>query len=206
MKYKFDHDYHIHSFLSSCSGDPEQTKENILEYAKKNGLKRICITDHYWDSSVEGASKWYMPQNFEHISEVKPLPSADGIEFLFGCETDFDKFLTVGLPKWRFDDFDFVIIPTTHLHMKDFTITEEDQASNERIAELWVERFDKLLNMDLPFRKIGIAHLACSLMNKRSRKDYLESLSLISDEDMERVFSKGKSKHMSKNLTFAGRS
>ena len=190
MKFTYDHDYHIHSFLSSCSEDPQQTKDNILEYAKKNGLKSICITDHYWDSEVPGVSKWYAPQNFDHISQVKPLPEAEGIEFLFGCETDMDKFLTVGLPEWRFDDFDFVIIPTTHLHMKNFTITAEDQASNERIAELWVERFDRLLDMDLPFHKIGIAHLACSLINRRSREDYLATLRLISDSDMEKVFTK----------------
>ena len=101
-----------------------------------------------------------------------------------------DRFFTVGLPKWRFDDFDFVIIPTTHLHMKNFTISEEDQASNERIAELWVERLDRLLDMDLPFKKIGIAHLSCTLLNRRSREDYLASLRLISDSDMERVFMK----------------
>ena len=190
MKFTYDHDYHIHSFLSSCSEDPQQTKYNILEYAKNNGLKSISITDHYWDSEVSGASKWYAPQNFDHISQVKPLPEAEGIEFLFGCETDMDKFLTVGLPEWRFDDFDFVIIPTTHLHMKNFTITAEDQASNERIAELWVERFDRLLDMDLPFHKIGIAHLACSLINRRSREDYLATLRLISDSDMEKVFTK----------------
>ena len=190
MKFKFDHDYHIHSKISSCSNDPEQTAERILQYACDNNLREICITDHYWDSAVDGASNWYKPQNFEHISAAKPLPEADGVKFLFGCETDMDKFFTVGIPKERFDDFDFVIIPTTHLHMKGFTITEADAASNERRAELWVERLEKLLAMDLPFRKIGIAHLACCLINNRSREDLLNTLSLISDSDMERVFKK----------------
>jgi len=39
MKFKVDHDYHIHSFLSSCSHDPEQTPERILAYAKERKLK-----------------------------------------------------------------------------------------------------------------------------------------------------------------------
>ena len=110
MKFKIDHDYHIHSVISSCSRDPEQTAERILEYAKNAGLSRICITDHYWDRKVPGASKWYEPQDFDHISKILPLPQADGVEFLFGCETEMDKFFTVGMPRERFDDFDFVII------------------------------------------------------------------------------------------------
>lgn len=190
MKMKFDHDYHIHSELSECSSDPRQSTENILKYAKENGLKRICLTDHFWDEDVPGASDWYKAQNLAHISRAKPLPDDSSVEFLFGCETDMDKFFTVGMSDKCYDNFDFVIIPTTHLHMTGFTITPQDKADNERIAELWVKRLDRLLDMPLPFHKIGIAHLACSLLNNRSREDYLHSLSLIRDEDMERVFEK----------------
>ena len=190
MKFKFDHDYHIHSWLSSCSRDPNQTAERILEYAKEKGLKQVCVTDHYWDAAVEGASGWYKPQNFEHISRIKPLPLDDGIEFLFGCEGEMDKFLTLGIPKERYEDFDFIIIPTTHLHMKGFTISDEDGESNERRAELWVQRLSAVLNMALPFHKVGIAHPVCSLMNNKSREDYIETLGLISDEDMRCLFEK----------------
>ena len=193
MSFNFDHDYHIHSKISSCSNDPEQTCERILQYANENGLKKICLTDHYWDSAVPGASNWYQPQNYEHIAAAKPLPSAEGIEFLFGCETDIDKLFTLGITKERFDDFDLVLIPTTHLHMHGFTISEEDINSNQRRAELWVERFEKLLDMDLPFHKVGIAHLTCILLNKKTREDFLDTLSRISDDDMKRLFKKAAS-------------
>lgn len=190
MRYKIDHDYHIHSHLSLCSKDAEQTTQRMLQYAKNLGLSKICITDHYWDSSVEGASKWYTPQNFEHISDILPLPKADGINFLFGCETDMDKHKTVGIPLSRFDDFDFVIIPTTHLHMHGFTIEEDDFKKNERIAPLWCDRLDALLDMPLPFHKIGIAHLCAALMNKTSREEYIATLDLIPSDEMERLFSR----------------
>lgn len=190
MKFQVDHDYHIHSQLSSCSRHPEQTPERILQYAKENGLKRICLTDHYWDSAVPGASKWYEPQNFDHIAQFRDLPQAEGIEFLFGCETDMDKYTTVGIPESRFDDFDFIIVPTTHLHMKKFTIAEEDYCVDERVAQLWVERFDALLSKNLPFHKVGVAHLCCSLMNNTSREAYLHTLDLIPSDEMERLFSK----------------
>ena len=66
MKYKIDHDLHIHSKLSVCSQDELQTKENILKYAIQNNLKQICLTDHFWDENVPGASGWYKPQYYEH--------------------------------------------------------------------------------------------------------------------------------------------
>jgi histidinol phosphatase-like PHP family hydrolase len=190
MRYIIDHDYHIHSRLSTCSSCAEQSPERILQYAKEYGLKKICITDHYWDSTVEGASEWYKPQNYEHIAKSLPLPQCDGVEFLFGCETELDKNLTLGIPESRYDDFSFIIIPTTHLHMEGFTIDMADTDSHKRRAELWIERLDGVLSKDLPFHKIGIAHLVCALFDKRSRADLTKTLDLIPTEEMERVFAK----------------
>lgn len=187
MKFQIDHDYHIHSFLSTCAKDPAQTPERILQYAKEEGLSRICLTDHYWDSDVAGASRWYTPQNFDHISQYRDLPQAEGIQFFFGCETDMDRFGVIGIPPSRYDDFDFIIVPTTHLHMKNFTITEED-FSCERRATLWVWRFDKLMNSSLPFHKVGIAHLTTNLIHNNSYEDLIQTLSLIPDGEIERVF------------------
>jgi len=192
MRYKVDHDLHIHTQLSSCSNDPEQNAQALLDYAKANGLSRICVTDHYWDREVKGASDWYKPQDFDHISEIKPLPQSEGIEFLFGAETEFTKDLRVAMPRSRYGDFDFVIIPTTHLHMNGLTIAQSDVDSpdtNIIRARLWVSRLEGLLSQDLPFHKIGIAHLACGLNNNRGTfEDYLCTINAIPDADMERLF------------------
>jgi len=187
MKYTFDHDLHIHSQLSSCSNDPEQTPARILRYAEENNLGTICVTDHFWDSDVPGASKWYMPQNYDHVKQSKPLPQTKDIRFLFGCETDYNKFMTVGLAKKNFDLFDFVIIPTTHFHMKGFTISEEDAATPAGRANMWIKKFDALLDKDLPFHKIGIAHLTCSLIAP-TKEEYLTALELLTNDELARVF------------------
>lgn len=187
MRYVYDNDLHIHSRLSACSNDPAQTPERILEYARTNGLKTICLTDHFWDSAVEGASEWYRPQDFAHISVSRPLPQAKGIRFLFGCETEMDKYMNLGISRERFDEFDFVLIPTTHFHMVGFTIAEEDNTP-ERKAKLWIEKLDALFDKDLPFRKIGIAHLACCLIESTSRAANARVLDLIDEQEMERVF------------------
>ncbi len=188
MKFQFDQDYHIHSSLSSCSSDPEQSTERILRYAKENGLKRIVVTDHYWDESIYCSSDWYRPQNFSHITENLPLPVADGVEFLFGCETELNMDLTLGIPRDKFDFFDFIIIPTTHFHIVGFVVKEEDKWDSKRFAELWVERLDALFSMDLPFHKIGIAHLICEMMGSDVHNNYLEPLKYLKDEDMHRIF------------------
>ena len=190
MRYIFDNDLHIHSQLSSCSNDPEQTTERILQYAKENGVTTLCLTDHFWDSAVPGASSWYSTQDYDHIAKALPLPKTDGIRYLFGCETDMDKFMTVGVAKETLDKFDFIIIPTTHLHMMKFTLDETDNSVQARSA-LWVKRFEALLAKDLPFRKIGIAHLACRLLRGRNDdSEYVKILDGIKSEDMERLFTK----------------
>ena len=111
MRFKIDHDYHIHSCISACAAPYGLTKDGIFAYAKENKLKKICITDHYWDSDVKCSLDWYLPQNFEHISQIKPLPQDSETEFLFDCETDMDKHFTIGVPNHRLDDFSFIIIP-----------------------------------------------------------------------------------------------
>lgn len=190
MRFKIDHDLHIHTQLSACSGHPEQTPKQILKYAKDNNLSTICVTDHYWDSAVLGGSNWYAPQNFEHISKSKPLPQDENVKFLFGAETELNRDLTLGIPLSRFNDFDFVIIPTTHFHMNGFTVFDDEYKNNEKLAKLWIKRLDYLLDLSLSFEKIGIAHLACGLINNNSREDYLNALSLLSESEMERVFSR----------------
>lgn len=187
MKYRIDHDLHIHTLLSACSKDPEQSPAAILQHAQSYGLSTVCVTDHYWDSAVPGASDWYAPQDFAHISQSLPLPTADGVSFLFGCEAEMNKFGTLSIPSERFDDFDFIILPTTHLHMKNLTIDLSDVENDARRAELWVSRLDHLLDLDLPFHKIGVAHLACTLIKKGDR---LTVLDLIPSSEMERLFTK----------------
>ena len=192
MKYLIDHDYHIHSMLSLCSGHPEQTPENILAYAKKNGLTRLCLTDHFWDETVPGASDWYKIQNWEHIARWLPLPKEEGIDFRFGCETDFDKHFVLGVSPAVMEKLDFVIIPTTHLHMMGFTLDEEDD-SIERRAALWVKRFEKLLEYDLPKRKTGLAHLTDGLIRSagggHTWEDHVRVLDLVTDAQARDLFS-----------------
>lgn len=189
MKYTVDNDLHIHSKLSLCSDDENQTAERILRYAKEKGITTLCLTDHFWDEAVECESPWYSMQGYSHIKKALPLPEADGVRFLFGCETEFDKNLTLGLSRENFDLFDFIVIPVTHFHIDGFVLTDEQAKNTKSRAEAWAYRLDKLLEMDLPFEKIGLAHLTCDLMAK-TRGEYLEIIRLLDENEMKRLFEK----------------
>ena len=188
MRYVPDHDYHIHSMLSQCSSNPEQTAENILKYAKDHGFSSIALTDHFWDEAVPGASNWYATYHkYSDISKALPLPSDSEVEFLFGCETDMDKNGVIGLSREKYDLFDFIIVSTTHMHMKGFAIDESAHASPDALARLWVERFDTLLKSDLPFGKVGIAHLVTRCIAVENNM-HLEVIKRVPSEEMYRLF------------------
>ena len=187
MRYIVDHDYHIHSRLSTCSRDEEQNPERILKYALDHDFKRVAVTDHFWDANIPGASDWYKPQNFEWISKNLPLPRAEGVEFLFGAETEMDKDGNIGISRSCIDKLDFLIVPTTHLNNVGFGISEELAKTPEGRAETWFSKFNALLSKDLPFHKIGAAHLACSLIAK-DREIYLRTLELLSEDELRKSF------------------
>ncbi len=201
MKFIADHDYHIHSHLSICSDDPEQSNERILKYAEDNGLRKICLTDHFWDETLPARCGFYNKQGFEHIKKALPLPQGENVQFLFGCETEMDKDFNVGVSEKLYDEFDFIIVPTTHLHFNAF-VMEKVLYEPEYRAELWVKRFEKLLEKDMPFHKMGVAHLTCPLMlagewesgENAGEKKYLSVLRLIGDDVYKELFAKAAKK------------
>ena len=200
-----DHDLHIHSQLSLCSSDPGQTTGRILEYAINNGLSTVCLTDHFWDPAVPGASDWYAVQNLDHIKEALPLPQAENVRFLFGCETEMDKYFTIGISDKTVDALDFVIIPTTHLHMDGYTLDASigyDEDGIKRRRELYIERFERLLSADLPFHKIGLAHLTCSLACHHVKKGMKRLLDGIPDQTFSELFSSAAKKGIGIELNF----
>lgn len=186
MKYIIDHDYHIHSFLSPCSRDPEQNPERILRYGIENGYKHICLTNHLWDTPQEGLYLDPPNQKYSYLSQALPLPQADGIQFHFGCETDMDLNFVLGIGKEIFDKLDFVIISTTHLQLTGKTIREGATLSER--AELYIKRLEKVLESELDFSKVGIPHPASN--HASPENPFNELFDLIGDENVRYIFKK----------------
>lgn len=184
MKYQIDHDLHIHSFLSPCSHDPEQSPENILRYGVENGFRHICLTNHLWDTSRKNLYLDPTDQKYSYISSALPLPQADGIEFHFGCETDMDRNFVLGIEKETFDKLDFIIISTTHLQLTGKTIREGATLSER--AELYIRRLEKVLDCGFDFNKVGIPH-PCS-GHASPENPFNELFNLIGEESARFVF------------------
>lgn len=180
-----NHDLHQHSFLSSCSSDPNMTPQALLSNAIDNGYDTICITDHLWDSSVPGAMEWYKSQDIEHIQQALPLPSAKGVRFCFGCETEYCGGDKLGLSRRSFDLFDFVIIPVNHFHMIDF-VRPSSYNTASLLAELMLSRLEELQGLNLPWEKIGIAHFTTSLVFSEGK--YEEVFEYMPEERLLDIF------------------
>lgn len=188
MEFIIDHDLHIHSYLSACSRNPEQNPQRMHRYALENGLKQICVTDHFWDAAQGSGAPCYAAEDLEEKRQMTgPLPQSEGVRFLFGVETEMDRTMKLGLSREHFDCLDFVVIPTTHLNMMGLSLNKQEGSSTQSRANLWIKRLEAVLSMDIPFHKTGIAHLTCTTMAYWSRQTELEIYSKIPDMEIYRL-------------------
>ncbi len=186
MRFAADHDFHIHSTVSLCCHDENMIPEAILKYGISNGFKKICITNHFWDETVESEAEWHPAHTYGPLTSVLPLPSDEETKLLFGAEVDMDYNYILGISKKTLAELDFVTVATTHLHLKDNTVRGA-VTSEKQGAELWLERFRRLLEMNLPFHKIGVAHLTCGHIYKGRTPEVIK---LLTDEELYSVFSR----------------
>lgn len=151
-----NHDIHVHTQLSSCCKDPDATPEKYLARAAQLGLHTIGFANHLWDNAMPGSSKWYAPQDFHHIMQIRDQIPADthGVRVLVGCESEFCGAGKPGISRAVADQLDFVLLPMSHFHMKGFVLPEGVE-SDEDVARLMVQRFKELVESGLA---TGIAH------------------------------------------------
>lgn len=167
MKFPIDHDLHCHTFVSGCSLDPEQNPAAMLAFAKAHGYTAMCTTDHLWDPDAPGVFTCYKRQTMELQKSILPLPHEDGIRFEFGCETEWrgiiDGHPTLGLAPEHYNEFAFIVVPPNHFHFRPH-VRPDDCDTPPKVAELLVTRLEQLQTLQLPWEKVGIAHMNCGLI------------------------------------------
>ena len=169
-----------------CSRNPEQTPEHIIEYAKKHGLKYVCITDHFWDEHVGNPNDAFAYQSIGHNTSILPLPKDKDVKLFFGAEGEMDKELRIGLTEESLKLFDFITMSCVHLHHAGFTIKEN--ATLEDYKEAYLSHLYAFLNADLPFYKIGIAHVNAQWLGGRVFENHLKIIASIPNEEYEKIF------------------
>lgn len=192
MKFQIDHDLHIHSYISPCAGnDPRQTKEAILTYGLTNQYGLLCVTDHIWDRYVPSPAPVNNPWlkrglDCQKAQEILPLPQSEKCRFLFGIEVDTDYMGNVGISEASYNTFDFIIFAPSHLHLQGFT--RNGAVVGTSAAEyktFYKERLLRILNMDLPFHKCGIAHFTSCLTCDEGE---FAAIDRFTDEEYRHIF------------------
>lgn len=196
MKYQIDHDYHIHSRLSPCAGrPPEQSAENILAYGKRMGMKDLIITDHFWDAEniPPMENSWFKRYGYPYIEQILPFPEDADCRMHLGCEVDMDLSFRIGLSDKLYDKLAFIIVATSHLHAPGWTLPVDNISVADRAA-LYMERNHKLLDADMPFHKVGIAHFTTELISSNSDGTGVDIINHITDAEYREMFSRAAAK------------
>ncbi|MCQ2427232.1 MAG: PHP domain-containing protein [Clostridia bacterium] len=146
---KVNHDIHTHTLFSSCCYDPAATVRAFIDRAAGLGHEILGISNHLWDEKVPGASGWYKGQTIDYGFEAKYAIPADtkGVKVLFGTETEYCGMSdNLGMLAETAVRFDYVLIPHTHTHMKNFVIAENDdvKAYRQELIAAIEEKFPQL--------------------------------------------------------------
>jgi len=152
-----DHDVHCHTLLSSCCNDERMTPPNIIAMAAQAGLSTIGFADHFWDSSIPGASPWYKGQDWAHVSKLRDQipPDTQGLRVLFGCESEYCGDGKIGISAETASLFDFVLLPMSHFHMSGGFTRPKDLSRPADVAALLMARLREVVKIDFI---TGIAH------------------------------------------------
>ena len=137
------HDVHIHNYLSSCSGDNQATVENYIKAAREIGLKLMGFANHTWDESVPlpAASGFYKKQSLAFQLQIKQqITEQSDLKILVGAETEYcGMYDVLGMSREGAKQLDFLLIPHTHVHMRDFVMpaTEDVKAARAKLADVF---------------------------------------------------------------------
>ncbi len=88
---------------------------------------------------------------------------------------------------------DFIIVPTTHMHLYPWTISPD--VTLEQRAVLFTQRLNVALDYDFRDGKVGIAHLITSLIAPDHWTDHLRVLEMIPDSVFVQQFNKAKQRN-----------
>ena len=157
------HDIHTHTLFSSCCTDPAATVEAYVRRAAELGHRIFGISDHLWDETVPGVSAWYAGQSVPYVLEAKNCIPKDtgGVKVLFGAETEYCGMSdTLGITAESAKHFDYILVPHTHTHMKNFTMAEppEIAAYRRQIADRLRATFDFLSDRQIGKMAAALNH------------------------------------------------
>lgn len=156
-------DVHVHNFLSNCSRDRTATAENYIKRYAELGIKVLGFANHTWDDRVPGNNDWYHKQNLTFEMQIKNQIPADtlGVKVLIGAETEFCGMTkTLGMTAEGAKELDFLLIPHSHVHMRNFVMPHIPEVLEAR------KRIERRLIEELGINEDKAAEMARQLKQK----------------------------------------
>ena len=137
------HDVHVHNYLSSCSPDNQATAAAMIAAAKELGIRLMGFANHTWDESVPlpAPSSFYKRQSMAFQRQIRTEIPADlgDLKVLIGAETEYcGMYDVLGMGKEAALELDFLLIPHTHVHMRNFVMpaTADVTRGRSKLAEV----------------------------------------------------------------------
>lgn len=144
---------HTHTFLSSCCHDENANLKTYVDKAAETGVQVLGISDHFWDHPrMTCPDPWYQKQNLPHVMKIKEELPVDtkGMKLFFGVETEYyGKSDLIGISAEAAKEFDYVLIPHSHTHMKkrvidyDPILQNTEKEIERRLREAFPEVSDR---------------------------------------------------------------
>lgn len=175
-------DIHVHTRLSSCASRDALAAEYIAQ-APGIGLDTIGFADHMWDSHVEGAPGWYVPQNEEHVLTTRDeVKSTDKVHVLVGCECEYNREgRDFAMSEETAKRLDFILVPNSHTHIT----YNKDRQDRRAHADYMMQAFYDIIESRCAKYVTSIAHPFCAVGCPYPPD---ELLPLYSDEDFYKCF------------------
>ena len=135
---KILHDTHTHNIYSHCCNDFTASTEAFIQRELELGIKVFGLSNHIWDETVKGASYWYKRQTIALAEEAKAYLSKEreGIRCLLGAEAEYYGCRDlVGMSAEGAKRFDYMLIPHSHLHMRNEVMADFPEIAEDGVAE-----------------------------------------------------------------------
>ena len=149
---KILHDIHTHNLFSSCCTDYTASTDAYLQKEAALGMRLFGLSNHIWDERVKGMSYWYRTQTIARAEEAKNAfaHAPAGLRVLFGAETEYYACRDLlGMSEDGAAHFDYLLVPHSHLHMRNEVMWEFPEvieargAIRERLRAAFPELSDK---------------------------------------------------------------
>ena len=183
---KVTHDFHIHTDLSICANETA-TLDNYIGIAKKLGLKKIGISNHFWDSKIPGVNEFYDIQDYDHVAQIRPeidkANAKEDIKIYFGCECEYDPVhRDVAVTEETAEKFEYILIPNSHTHL---TMPREYYEPYQKHIDFMIQGYEDIINSKVSKYITAVAHPFCAICCPYDREILIN---MIPDDTFKRLF------------------